>query len=67
MSWLLRKGQDLSTSELSHASHNFHQNFWVGDSRMASISLLASEGDRAAKRSTDKVNLWKAIIGMKKY
>ncbi|KAH3975901.1 hypothetical protein HBH98_042340 [Parastagonospora nodorum] len=54
MTWLLTKGQDLSTSQLSHANHTFHQNFWVGDSRMTSIGLLASEGDRAAKRSTDK-------------
>lgn len=57
MSWLVKKGQDLSTSEMSHASHEFGHNIWRGDSRKTYVDLLASDQDRAAKRSTDKVSL----------
>jgi hypothetical protein len=56
MSWLLKKGQDLSTSELSHVREDFFHNFWLGDSMKTSIGLLASDSDRAAKRFLDKVS-----------
>jgi len=62
MSWLLKKGQDLSTSEQSHASHNFGYNIWAGDNKLASIDLLASDSEKPAKRSTDKVNLRKTSL-----
>jgi len=57
MAWLVTKGQDLSTSELSHAVLTLNHNFWVGDKRKTSIDLLASDDDRAAKLNTDWVSL----------
>lgn len=56
MSWLVKKGQDLSTSEQSHATREFGASFWEGDDRKTSIYLLASDADKAALRSTDKVS-----------
>ncbi|KAH7396593.1 Hsp70 family protein [Phaeosphaeria sp. MPI-PUGE-AT-0046c] len=57
MSWLLRKGQDLSTMADSHASYSFVQNFWQYEKRTACMELLACDGDRAPQRCKDPVDL----------
>jgi len=57
MAWLVTKGQDLSTSKSSHAVYPLVKKFWVGDRRKASVDLLASDADHAAKLNTDQVSL----------
>jgi len=57
MSWLVNKGQDLSTDDLSHAEKSFHHHFWHGDSRIATVSLRASDEDDAPQRKTKPVSL----------
>ncbi|KAI2482515.1 Hsp70 family protein [Pyrenophora tritici-repentis] len=52
--WILKKGQDLATKSASHGSMRFHQNFWVGDERSTSLSLLASDSYQAPLRSKDQ-------------
>ncbi|UPX15290.1 uncharacterized protein EKO05_0005744 [Ascochyta rabiei] len=54
MAWGLKKGQDLSTSEVSHASTTFGQHIWVGNKRHSSIELMASDADKPATRASDK-------------
>ncbi|CAA9962602.1 hypothetical protein P3342_002299 [Pyrenophora teres f. teres] len=54
MEWMLEKGQDLATKSESHGSKNFRQHFWAGDARVASLSLLASDSDKAPLRSKDQ-------------
>jgi len=53
--WLVKKGQDLSTKNESHAKMRLTKCFWLGSKRTASIELLATNADKAPHRSVDKV------------
>lgn len=55
MEWILKKGQDLAAQAESHGSMGFHQFFWSGQARKASLDLLASGVDKAPFRSKDRV------------
>lgn len=57
MSWLVKKGQDLSTSEASHVSHAFNSSRWLDAKKTTSVDLLASDEDEASGRCTDPVSL----------
>jgi hypothetical protein len=56
MEWLLKKGQDLSTKNDSHAKVSFCQFFWPNDKRVAHMDLLACDGEKGPVRSLDKVS-----------
>jgi hypothetical protein len=56
MAWLLTLGQDLSTSKKVHAKASFYISLWPGQKREYTMSLLASNGPKAAQRSVDKVS-----------
>ena len=55
MSWLVNKGQDLSTDDSSHAEKDFLTHFWHGDNRTTTISLQASDQDDAPQRKSETV------------
>ncbi|CAN9107961.1 unnamed protein product [Alternaria alternata] len=54
MAWLLTLGQDLSTSKKVHAKASFYISLWPGQKREYTMSLLASNGPKAAQLSVDK-------------
>lgn len=54
-SWLIKKGQDLSTSVDRHTKLAFHTNFNIGASRMAKVDLIASDLDSPPQRSVHEV------------
>jgi hypothetical protein len=55
MDWLLKKGQDLSTSKPAHAKITLQTNFWPGEKREWTLRLLASDEEHAPTRSIDQV------------
>jgi hypothetical protein len=57
MDWLLKKGQDLSTSEPAHAKITLSTNFWPGEKRESRLELLASNKEHAPIRSTDEARI----------
>jgi molecular chaperone DnaK (HSP70) len=56
VSWMLKKGQDLSTNTDTYAKMSMNDQFWSQDKPSASVDLLASDEDRAPQRSKDKVS-----------
>jgi hypothetical protein len=56
MDWLLRKGQDLPTSSAKHGTLTFSMNFWVSESRTATVELLAANGDQEPRFSDEAVS-----------
>jgi hypothetical protein len=50
ISWHLRKGQDLSTSELPHAKLPMYATFWPHEDRKVEVSLWASDIDKVKNR-----------------
>ena len=60
ISWHLKKGQDLSTSKLPHASLSMHAKFWPQNERTVEISLWATDMDKAPSRQNDvcHASLW---------
>jgi hypothetical protein len=55
MSWLVSKGQNLSTLKDAHSKVHFVQHFWERDGKRASLDLLASDADMPPSRCTAKV------------
>ncbi|KAJ4295217.1 hypothetical protein N0V90_007228 [Kalmusia sp. IMI 367209] len=51
MSWIVKKGQQLGTADLSHGKIPIHRNFWTDERRVASLRLLAADCDLAPNRS----------------
>lgn len=62
MNWLIKRGQDLSTSELGHAKLPLHMNFWPEEERTSSINLLAFNDTKAPKRRSDPVSSSKLLL-----
>lgn len=56
MSWLLHKGQNLSTTESCHGRLLLHRKFWPGKARVSSLQLRAADCNKAPKRSVDSVS-----------
>lgn len=63
ISWHLKKGQDLSTSKLPHASLTMYTNFWPQDERTVEVSLWATDMDKAPNRQN---NVCHALLSVKK-
>lgn len=57
VSWHLRKGQDLSTSELPHASFLMCSNFWAHEMRVVKLNLWACNFNKAPKWQKHQVSL----------
>jgi len=57
MEWLLKKGQDLSTTEERHAATVLCNKFWPKQKRESTLYLFASDASEGPMRSTDKVSL----------
>jgi hypothetical protein len=53
ISWHLKKGQDLSTSNLPHASLSLHTTFWTHDKRTVEVILSATDKDKAPTRQNN--------------
>lgn len=56
MSWMVRKGRNLSTSSTACVKRSFYQKYWVGQQRFTCLDLLASDLDQAPAVSTDSVS-----------
>ncbi|KAF1950892.1 Hsp70 family protein [Byssothecium circinans] len=54
MSWVISKGEELSTSAPLHGSVAFFMPLWPGDSRKTSLKLLAADSDIAPQRDSHK-------------
>jgi hypothetical protein len=52
ISWHLKKGQDLSTSKLPHASLPMYTTFWPQDERTLDLSLWATDMDKPPSRKS---------------
>jgi molecular chaperone DnaK (HSP70) len=50
ISWHLKKGQDLSTSELPHASLPMYTTFWPHDKRTVEVTLAATDKEKTPSR-----------------
>ena len=50
ISWHLKKGQDLSTSALPHASLPMYASFWPHEHRMVKVLLCATDVDKPSTR-----------------
>jgi hypothetical protein len=48
--WHLKKGQDLSTSALPHASLPMYASFWPHEKRIVEVLLCATDADKPASR-----------------
>jgi hypothetical protein len=57
VSWLIVKGQELSTSAKLHGSVQLCGFFWPRDDRRAHLAFLAADVDLAPQRQLDQV--WK--------
>jgi hypothetical protein len=62
ISWHLNKGQDLSASELPHASLNVSHYSWPHEDRVVNVSLWATDIDKAPSRKNN-VCLISLLIG----
>jgi hypothetical protein len=64
ISWHLKKGQDLSTSNLPHASLPMYTTFWPHDKRTVNLSLWATDIDKASSRKNivSHASLWDEIV-----
>ena len=56
MAWLVKRGQNLSSSTTAKSKLTFCQNFWIGTTRKAQVILLASAADVAAKSASHMVS-----------
>jgi molecular chaperone DnaK (HSP70) len=56
ISWQLKKGQDLSTSQLPHASFPLYQGFWVNEKRTVQLTLYACDFKKAPRWSKHHVS-----------
>lgn len=56
LSWLVRKGQDLSTSETTHTKLELCHKFWVGDERKTELDLLAADSGKVIESASDYVS-----------
>jgi len=57
MKWLLHKGQDLATSEATHAELELIADFWPHEKeRIATPKLMFSNIDKAPDSSLDEVS-----------
>jgi molecular chaperone DnaK (HSP70) len=56
ISWHLKKGQDLSTSALPHASLPMRASFWPHEHRVVEVLLCATDVDKPSSRRNDVGN-----------
>jgi hypothetical protein len=53
--WLVKKGQDLSTKNDSHAKMELCAHFWPSEERTMSVELLATDANKAPTHLKHKV------------
>jgi hypothetical protein len=56
MAWLLTKGQDLHSSEPTHATTVISVDYWPGENPISDFSLLACDEDKSPDHCEHKVN-----------
>lgn len=56
VTWHLKKGQDLSASDLPHAKASLHCTFWPHELRIVIASLWATDVDQAPNRQKNNVS-----------
>jgi hypothetical protein len=53
ISWHLKKGQDLSTSKMPHASLPMYDTFWPDEKRTVQVTLMSTDIDKAPTRQNN--------------
>ncbi|KAJ4360578.1 uncharacterized protein N0V89_001144 [Didymosphaeria variabile] len=53
MDWIIKKGQELKTSEVGHGKVTISYTVWFGSSKILTMALMASDSDEAPTSSYD--------------